>query len=192
MEIKLEHNFWSRCHDKDDLLDGVFSFPEFERKLIKQSKLNPDFYPEINYKADGFEAFVEALIKLNSANKEIGIIDYHPAEEGAPGIDGFGKGLWDFLPGTVQIKWKGNKIEEITTGNTHNIMAFPSISYRDHGVPVDTETNLLLITTAAGLNYYTQGVMLKGVRCIGYKKLCQLTNTIGFWNLFRELVKEII
>jgi hypothetical protein len=61
-----------------------------------------------------------------------------------------------------------------------------------YGVNPKTNTNMLIITTAEGLHYFTNNEMFqKQVRCIGYNQLRELVdNNILFWNSFRELIKN--
>ena len=74
---KLIHPFLFRCHNIDDLLKDVKKLSTFCRHLEQQSILFPDRYNADKYKGDGFELFVEALIKLSPIeNRYIGIGDY--------------------------------------------------------------------------------------------------------------------
>jgi hypothetical protein len=50
-----------------------------------------------------------------------------------------------------------------------------------------------VITTATGLHHYTDNENFKGfVHCIGFEQLrAMLDNNLSFWNLCRDIVKEI-
>jgi hypothetical protein len=50
-----------------------------------------------------------------------------------------------------------------------------------------------VITTATGLHHYTDNENFKGfVHCIGFDQLrAMLDNNLSFWNLCREIVKNI-
>jgi hypothetical protein len=56
----------------------------------------------------------------------------------------------------------------------------------------ESKTNMLIITTAKGLHYFTESEMfLKQVKCLGYEQLQDFVdNNILFWNAFRNLVIE--
>ena len=191
MNIKLEHPFLHRCHNIDDLLNNVYKFNKFSQKLVNQSTMNPDFYDPDEYKGDGFELFCEAFIKLNPVEtKWIGIGEYSPSPEGEPGVDGSGIGL-DGKIATVQCKFKTDNRWKLTANQDH-LSNFTTISYRKYGVDPKSDNNLLILTSADGLHYYTKNVMLQGVRCVGIKRIRQLCDNVLFWDTFRELIKSSI
>jgi hypothetical protein len=47
-------------------------------RLVKQSASEPDMWDPVLYRGDGFEAFVETLIKLSPIDKRINIVEYSP------------------------------------------------------------------------------------------------------------------
>ncbi|MFV2013887.1 MAG: hypothetical protein ACC656_00525, partial [Candidatus Heimdallarchaeota archaeon] len=82
MNITLEHHFLNTCHDIDGLLRDVKKINTFITRLINQSTLYPNRYTPDDYKGDGFEFFVEALIKLSPIDNRIGITKYQ-CEQGS-------------------------------------------------------------------------------------------------------------
>ena len=64
---KLTHPFLYQCHNIDSLLKNVYKISTYCNRLEKQSILFPDRYDPDKYKGDGFELFVEALIKLSNS-----------------------------------------------------------------------------------------------------------------------------
>lgn len=190
MNIKLIHPFLNHCHNIDELLKGTNKMATFCRKLVKQSILFPNRYDPEKYKGDGFELFVEALIKLSSVDNRIGIGNYSPELEIDTGVDGFGKGI-DSKPATIQIKYRSDN-QTFLTANQDHLSNFVTTSLLRYKVSPKTKTNLLIITTAEGLHYFTNDEMFqKQVRCIGYQQLRELVdNNILFWDSFRELIEN--
>jgi len=190
MEIKLIHPFLRNCHNIDDLLKGVHKISSFCTKLERQSVLFPNRYEPEKYKGDGFELFVEALIKLSPADGRIGIGNYIPVTSDDTGVDGTGKGI-DGLFATVQVKYRSNTLSRLTATEDH-LSNFVMTSLLRYGVSPSTKTNMLIVTTAEGLHYFTDNEMFQNqVRCLGYQQLRELVdNNILFWDAFRELVKS--
>jgi hypothetical protein len=189
MNIELTHSFLLTCHDLRGLLDGVTKLSTFMNRLVKQSELHPDRFDPLKYRGDGFELFTEALIKLSSADNRIGIYEYQNAPADCPGVDGFGKGS-NGKPATVQCKFVSKSDTVLTaTGNLSN---FVNQSLLFFGVDPKDSNNMLVVTTAAGLHYYTDGVMFgKKVRCLGHDELRQLVdNNVAFWEQFKTLALE--
>lgn len=195
MVIKLTHLFIKRSHDIEQLLNGVKKLATFCSRLEKQSKLYPNRYDPDRYKGDGLELFTEALIKLSPIDNRIGIVNYQPVTSNDIGVDGKGIGI-DGKPATVQVKYRKDHSKRRLTANEDHLSNFVSASTRSgnggFGVPSDTTTNMLIVTTAPGLNHFTDEEMFgKQVRCIGYEQLRKLVdNNLPFWNCFRELVRE--
>jgi hypothetical protein len=189
MEIILTHPFLHNCHDIDDLLKDTNKLATFCNKLEKQSLLWPNRYDPEKYKGDGLELFVEALIKLSPVDNRIGIGNYEPIVDNDTGVDGRGVGI-DNNPATVQVKYRSNNMQLLTANEDH-LSNFVSTSLLRYGVPVGCKDNMLVITTAKDLHYYTKGEMyLDKVRCIGYEMLRILVdNNTLFWDAYRELVK---
>ena len=187
---KLTHVFLKQAHDLDALLKNTKKLSTYCTRLEQQSLLFPNRYDPDKYKGDGFELFVEALIKLSPVDNRIGIAQYKPVDDIDTGADGIGIGI-DGKIATVQVKYRGNNTT-LLTANTDHLSNFVMTSLLKYGVEPTTKTNMLIITTAAGLHYFTDNEMfLKQVRCIGYQQLRELVdNNINFWNEFRKLIKE--
>lgn len=188
MNITLEHTFINRSHDLNGLLINCNKLSTFCNRLEKQSILFPDRYNSDKYKGDGFELFVEALIKLSPVDNRIGISEYRLGNASTDtGVDGLGIGI-DGKIATVQVKYRSDN-KQLLTANKDHLSNFVMTSIFE-GVDKDTKTNMLIITTAEGLHHFTDNQMfLNKVRCIGYNELRQLVdNNNIFWNNFRNLL----
>jgi hypothetical protein len=188
MKIELKHIFINRAHDLKGLLQDCNKLSTYCTRLEKQSVLYPDRYNTDNYKGDGFELFVEALIKLSPIDNRIGISEYRVGDENNDkGIDGYGIGI-DGKLATVQVKYRSNNMQVLTINKDH--LSNFVMSSLFEGVNKDTKTNMLIVTTADGLHHFTDNEMfLNKVRCIGYKQLRELVdNNLIFWNSFRTLL----
>lgn len=191
MHIELNHPFKNRSHNLKELLINCNKLSTFCSNLEKQSILYPDRYDPDKYKGDGFELFIEALIKLSPIDNRIGISNYEVGNENSDtGVDGRGLGI-DGKLATVQVKYRSNNTQLLTTNKDH-LSNFVMTSLFE-GVDKDTKTNMLIITTAEGLHHFTDNEMfLNKVRCIGYKQLRELVdNNINFWNNFRKLLNIV-
>lgn len=188
MTIALLHKFIDRAHNLPELLIDCNKLSTYCNRLEKQSVLYPDRYDPDKYKGDGFELFVEALIKLSPIDNRIGITEYRVTDKDIDtGIDGYGIGINGKFA-TVQVKFRSNNTKLLTANNDH--LSNFVMSSLFEGVDKDTKTNMLIVTTAEGLHYFTDNEMfLNSVRCIGYRQLRELVdNNIPFWNMFRQLL----
>jgi hypothetical protein len=186
----LTHSFLHQCHNIDELLKGTYKLATFCGRLEKQSTQFSDRYDPDKYKGDGLELFVEALIKLSPVDSRIAIGSYVPVIEGDTGVDGVGVGI-DGKIATVQVKYRSNNTQ-LLTANADHLSNFVMSSLLKYGVDPKTKTNMLIITTAEGLHYFTDNEMfLNQVRCLGHQQLRELVdNNMLFWDAFRNLVKE--
>ena len=187
--MKLIHPFLKTCHNIDELLLDTNKLSTYCGKLEKQSILWPNRYDPDKYKGDGFELFVEALIKLSPVDNRIGIGNYEPVLSDDTGVDGFGIGI-DGNPATVQVKYRSDATTLLGANKDH-LSNFVMSSWGKYKVNVESKSNMLIITTAEGLNTFTDNEMFENkVRCIGYKQLRELVdNNILFWDAFRNLIK---
>lgn len=182
MEIKLEHHFKNTCYDVDELFDGVKNIAKFLKNLDKQCKKNPAMWEPDKYKGDGFEAFVEALIKLNPVNTRINIQNYHPTIVDEKGIDGVGE-TFDGEVATVQAKCSMNSQKYIT--ETHeNIAMFPAYSFAKYQAK-----QMTLFTTAKDLHPVLENFD-NTVTVIGYKDIQKLVDHPAFWQNFYNLMLD--
>jgi hypothetical protein len=193
VKIELQHRFQSTAHDLKGLLDGCHKLSTYITRLERQSTLFPDRYDPDSYKGDGFELFTEALIKLSPVDNRIGISDYQVVEDGDIGVDGHGDGF-DGKPATVQVKFRSNN-DQVLTANADHLSNFVQASLRSKkfggfGVDPETETNMLIVTTAKDLHHFTDSEMFgKQVRCLGRESLRRMVdNNHAFWDAFRELM----
>lgn len=189
MTISLEHSFIRHAYDLKGLLQDCNKLSTFCTRLEKQSLLFPDRIDPNTYKGDGFELFVEALIKLHPVDRRIGVGNYTPISKSTQdiGVDGFGTGL-NGQSATVQVKYRGNGTV-LLTANTDHLSNFVAGSLLHYKVSPDNNENMLIITTAKGLHHFTDVEMYgKKVRCLGIVELKKLVDSNNlFWNSFREL-----
>jgi len=194
MIITLDHPFIFTSIDIIDLLNDVNTLNKFILKLDKQSKLIPveSNITDDKYKGDGLELLTEALLKLSPIDDRIGIGNYHIINDLDTGVDGVGIGL-DGRVATVQVKFR-NDPNYFLTANDDHLSNFVVASQNRYKVPIDSNKHMLIVTTAAGINYFTEKEMLlKKVRVINRKNLQQmLNNNILFWDNFRILVNEAL
>lgn len=185
MNIELKHVFKRQCYNLSELLTGCNKLSTFCSRLEKQSVLFPDRIDPDKYKGNGFEFFTEALLKLNPIDNRIGIGDYKLVTQNDTGVDGYGVGI-NGNPATVQVKYRNDNTKLLVERDLHQ---FPFVSLARYGVKVEDINNMLVITTADDLHYYTKDQMfLKKVRCLGYNQLRSLVdNNILFWDSFRGL-----
>lgn len=189
MNISLSHKFVNRCYDKASLLHNVNKMSTFCTNLEKQAKSDPDRFPINDYLGDGFECFGEALIKLSPVDNRIGITDYSPNRKIDKGVDGSGTGF-NGRPATVQFKYKSKGPSVALSSNEDHLTNFLAQSIMEYDVSKEDNTNMLIITTAPGLHFFTEQEMLYGkVRCLGLEQLKQLVdNNQAFWDAFRKLL----
>jgi hypothetical protein len=190
MEIKLEHHFLKTCHDIKELLQNVKKLNTFISRLERQSQLFPNRYDPDKYKGDGFEFFTEALLKLSPVDNRIAIGNYHPELGDDTGVDGYGIGI-DGKPATVQVKFRSNADQQLTANQDH-LSNFGFASQNRYGVDVNSTTNMLIVTSASGLHYFTEEhMLLNKVRVLGRETLRDLVdNNELFWNNFRKIVEN--
>lgn len=184
MQIALTHVFRTRCHDLPGLLNDCKKMSTFCSRLEHQAELFPDRYDPNMYKGDGFELFVEALLKLFPV---MWVGNYQPISKASQdyGVDGFGIGMNGF-PATVQCKFRSDSLQLLVE---RDLAQFAFQSQNRYNVPIDAAHNMWVITTAADLHYFTkEEMLLKKVQCIGYEQLRTLIdNNTLFWNAFRAL-----
>ena len=188
MNIQLTHSFLLTCNDLQGLLKDCNKLSTFSTRLVKQSEQFPDQQDPRKYRGDGFELFVEALIKLSPVDNRIGIYNYSNSTPDTPGVDGFGLGS-NGKPATVQCKFVSDSSKLLTAES--NLSNFVNQSVFKFDVDVKDSQNMLVVTTASGLHHYTDAVMFdKKVRCLGYVELRRMVdNNFAFWEQFRELIK---
>lgn len=187
LQITLNHSFLLKCFDLNELLTGCNKISTFCSRLEKQSTLFPDRYDPNLYRGGGLELFTEALIKLSPTDNRIGIGQYKIITGQDVGVDGSGIGV-NGKPATVQVKYRGNSKSLLTANNDH-LSNFVTASIIHEKVDVDDYSNMLIITTAKGLHFFTDEEMYgHKVRCLGRNQLRELVdNNLLFWDNFRKL-----
>lgn len=200
--MKISHGFGLRAHDLTALFNKTNKVSTFMSKLEKQSLIDPDRYDSNKYKGDGFEFLVEILLKSHSYDNRLGITSYEPVQSDDNGVDGVGVNL-SGQKCVVQVKYRSDNRSFLIGTNDH-LANMISDGMFQHGVSADTKVLESIknkevaplhyvITTASGLHHYTDSEFFKGyVYCIGFEQIKSLLdNNMSFWNLCREIAKEI-
>ena len=201
--MKITHGFGLRAHDLVGLFDKTNKVSTFMTKLEKQSLLDPLRYDSNKYKGDGFEFLVEILLKSHAYDNRLGITNYQPIQLDDNGVDGVGFNL-SGEKCVIQIKYRSNS-SSVLTANQDHLSNMISDGMFQHDVSATPDKLKMIsekktaplhyvITTATGLHHYTDNENFKGfVHCIGYDQLrSMLDGNISFWNLCREIAKEIV
>ena len=193
--MKISHGFGLRAHDLTALFNKTNKVSTFMGKLEKQSLIDPDRYDSNKYKGDGFEFLVEILLKSHAYDNRLGITSYEPVQSDDNGVDGVGVNLAGEKC-VVQVKYRSNS-KTVLTANTDHLSNMISDGMIKHKVVIAEDNTKIprhyVVTTATGLHHYTDNENFKGfVHCIGYEHLrALLDNNLSFWNLCREISKEI-
>lgn len=194
--MEITHGFGIRAFDLYFLFDKTNKLSTFMRKLEKQSIIDPIRYDPDKYVGDGFEFFVEILLKTHAYDNRIGITNYIPIEEDDNGVDGIGYNIKG-EKSVVQIKYRSNTGSFLSANKDHlnNMISDGMIKHKVIIPEVNTDVpRHYVITTASGLHHYTDNENFKGfVHCIGHDQLRSLVdNNISFWNLCREISKKMV
>ena len=216
MQIALQHKFYRTCFDRRDLFKGMISkntgefnpktctVPKYMDAVITQANGALNALPDGmfrwkpgNYVGDGFEIFVEALIKLMGLHPDIGVADYVPQPGLDNGVDGVGKSILGLHTFTVQAKYRPRDDIELSAAKDR-LDSFFSSSIIHHGIQPkwnaagewDGERQMLVITTAAGIAEYTENTKFKGsMRCLRAKWFSDNINgNTAFWKQFHDLM----
>ena len=193
MEIK--HNFKTKSHNLSGLFSGVTRFSTFMRRLEAQSALDPNRYDTQKYLGDGFEFFIELLLKLSPTDNRLGVYDYEPVQENDNGVDGVGVNI-SLEKSVVQIKYRSDT-RTLLTGNRDHLSNLFTDGMLAHNVVSDNDNKKnfrhYVFTTAKSLHFYTDQEMYKGkVKCIGYQDLRNLLdNNLKFWQEANRVISEL-
>jgi len=201
-EITLVHPFKDKCPNIEALLkkqDGtlVTSIESFCARIKEQSLTHNTLIDENDYKGWALELFVEFMIKVDGADNRIGIYNYEPVTEEDVGVDGHGLGE-NQEPATVQVKYRTG--DYVLTANADHLSNFLTASIFNFQVPIESNKNMLIVTTGNKVDEQTREKMLKGVvRVLNRDALREMfDNRPEFWTRFYESViksqikKEII
>ena len=194
-DMKIVHGFGKRSQDIVGLFDKTNKLSTFMTKLERQSLIDPNRYDKDKYVGDGFEFLMEIFINASAYDNRIGITKYEPVVSNDNGVDGIGYNL-NGEKCVIQHKYRSNTTSTLTANEDHlsNMITDGMIKHK----VVVAEDNAKIprhyvFTTAKGLNFYTDNEMFKGfVKCYGYDDLrSMLDGNLSFWNLCREISKEI-
>ena len=205
MIVQLTHPFLWRCKNWQPLLNNCIKFNTFCSRLEKQAvTLFPIEGAEteeerkckldrINkYKGEGFEIFVEAMIRLFPCDKRLGLIEgYNNDIRQDVGVDGFGICGYNQKPMTVQCKYRQHDWE--LTANQDHLTNFTSASMLHYGVdqvtdPITGKCNMLIISSADSLSFFTDHEMFgEKVYAFCRKEIRALVdNNPTFWKYFAQ------
>lgn len=183
----MKHIFQHCCYDKSALLSNCNKLSTFMRRLSKQSEEKRGLgWTSDEYKGMGFESLIEVLIKCSPIDKRINIINYRPHSNRTDGpdmgIDGYGLSH-DGKPHTVQIKFRSNVTEDLTTKDMISNFVANTVAN-----PKFQQADMTVFTTAKGLNKKISDIMYHNrVRTFGYEELSKLLdNNDAFWDRYRS------
>jgi hypothetical protein len=200
--MNLQHRFWFGNTPKQGLwaekvFNKVESLEQLETKLenIAFPKNPDDLFGHDPYSmilGDGWEGFSEILLKVYGLHPDIGFVEAEVLPPGAIGCDFKGKGI-DLKPATAQSKYKGRSKAwgiELAEGPEMKLERMLAQSQNTYGVDVGSTTNMLVITNAVGINYWTADELLFGkVRCLGREQIQYLVNNNpAFWARARAMI----
>lgn len=192
----IEHGFALRAHDLIGLFADVNKMSQFMYRLERQSIKDVERYDPFKYVGDGFEFFTEIFLKSHSFDNRVGISNYEPVQSDDNGVDGVGINLIGEKC-AVQCKYRSNNIKLLTANEDHlGNMVVDAMMKFNITKPPDNKTcpRYYVVTTAKGLHHYTDNEFFKGyVKCFGIGELkSMLDGNIQFWNLCREITKDIV
>lgn len=200
--MSLQHQFWfgntpAQGIWAEKLFQGVESLGQFETSLEKLAfPKNPDdLFGHDPYRmilGDGWEGFCEILFKAFGLYPGVGFTNAQVLPPGTIGCDFAGLGI-DGNLGTAQSKYKGKSKAwriELAEGPDMKLERFAFQSQNAWGVPVDSKTNMIVVTNTIGINYWTSDNLLLGkVSCIGREKIKTLVDKNPmFWKTAREMI----
>lgn len=200
--MKLHHRFWFGNTPKQGLwaekvFNKVESLSQLETNLEKIAfPKNPDDLfghdPYSMILGDGWEGFNEILLSVYGLHPDVGIINIKVLPPGTIGCDFAGLGV-DLKSATVQSKYKGKAKAweiELAEGPEMKLERFLAQSQNAFGVEIDSTTNMLVMTNAVGINYWTAGDLLfDKVRCLGREQIQYLVdNNPAFWAQARAMI----
>ena len=200
MKNYIEHKEFVNLYNKDNkIFDRMFDktclFNSFINRMKKESQ-NFSKYSYTEEQGEGkmngdiFEIFGECFFKILGADNRIGVYGYKPEQDNDCGVDGSGVGI-DDKPLTVQIKFRADNELELLEADLHQF-AFQSV--KRFKVDIDTNTNMVVFTSAKGLHWFTSDkVFMNSIRTISYQNIRSIVdNNNCFWNMVRDYIKETV
>ena len=199
MKNYITHDSFVELYNKDDtIFDRIFGKTKTISTLINKFKKESLEWEKYGYSekdgkdkmiGDLFEIFAEVFFKILGASNNIGVYDYQ-IEIDDYGVDGFGKGI-DDKPCAIQVKFRSDINTELTQ---EDLNQFGYQAIVKHGVDKDTNTNLIVLTTAGGMHWLTDSkVFLGKIRTINREQLRTLVDgNFPFWNTVRDYVENTV
>lgn len=142
---------------------------------------------------DGFESLTEIVMRTFGLMPQIRVSNLTVMPPGKKGYDFTYEHSEDGSMGTIQSKYIGKGHawnEELREGETMKLERFQNTSFID-GVPVDSEDNLIVVTNAKDIDWFTSQVLLHNkVRCFRRAQLKALIKSQGFWNHARNEITK--
>lgn len=201
--MTLQHRFWFGNTPKQ----GLWAEKLFNKRVKSLGQLESalesmafpknfddlfghDPYGEIL--GDGWEGFCEILFRIYGLHPDVGFTDVKVLPPGTVGVDFSGLGI-DLKPATGQSKYKGRSKAwqiELAEGPDMKLERCLAQSQNAWGVNVDSKTNILVVTNAVGINYWTSdNLLFNKVRCLGREKIQYLVDeNPAFWDYARNMI----
>jgi hypothetical protein len=145
----------------------------------------------LRYKGDIFEIFIECFLNILGSTPSVGVFHYKPEKkENDLGVDGYGYGS-DNKKLTVQIKYRSDAKKRL---DQSDIKQFAFHSYVTYGVDIKSNSNMLLITSCAGMYPMTKTrTFCSKIREINLEQIKNLIDDNHvFWNNLSKLINNTI
>jgi hypothetical protein len=171
----IEHEMFSIFYENGiikNFLSEISTLEELSQRIINLSMTNwkiiddkIDGYSFEKMMGDLFELFAELFFKNTYQDNRVSVSNYKPIS----GVDDFGvDGVGTAFNGkkcTIQVKFRSNPMDLLTIKDLKN---FQGISYREYGVDVEDDENLIIFTNCSGVHWVTEtNVMKKASRTFG-------------------------
>lgn len=201
--MKLQHSFFTANTPAQgfwakEVFGTARSLETFENNLQKiafpKNENDLNGHKANTILGDGFEGLTEIVMRQFGYMPHIRVSDVTVMPPGKKGYDFKYLHSQDLTPGTIQSKYigKGHAWNEmLKESETMKLERFQLTSWND-GVPVDSNDNLIVVTNAKDIDWFTSQVLLhEKVRCIGRSQLkALLNNNLGLWNYIRNVITE--
>lgn len=192
----IQHKFYYTCVDLVGLFENVSTFYEFKKRLEKQAD-SINIMKKDEYLGDGFEFFVELLLRLNPYDKRLNI-NGEKYEIVTPDLDNGCDGYSENLDGqmcAIQIKFRSDqshilkRLEDNLSSMIEEAL-HQGIVYANDG----EMSRHFIITNAAGMDNKTQMVKYRNkVKCINIHTIKKVVdNQKAFWEKCLEISREFV
>jgi hypothetical protein len=181
-----DSELWSRLLRETELFNTFLNLIKKEGKGFRTFGYSEE-QGKFKMVGDLFEIFSEVFFKVLGADNRVGVYNYTPENGVDNGVDGFGLGI-DGQPCAIQVKFRSFHDSELTAADLKQF-GFQAITR--YGVDKDTKNNMIIITSAKGLHWYTANeVFLGRLRTIASSQIRKLVDRNHcFWNLFRDYIQ---